>query len=104
MKEIIKTIPLNDETLNYVQAAFEDYKAKQDLITMIFEIHKYDEDDSVIESKPFASYEKKFMKAKIKYDTIMKELQENYIPEEFKKDGNRFEVEFEDKVINIVRG
>lgn len=104
MKEIIKTIPLNDETLNYVQAAFEDYKAKQDLITMIFEIHKYDEDDSVIESKPFISYEKKFMKAKIKYDTIMKELQENYIPEEFKKDGNRFEVEFEDKVVNIVRG
>lgn len=104
MKEIIKTIPLKEEILDYVQAAFEDYKAKQDLITMIFEIHKYDEDDSVIESVPFQSYEKRFMKTKIKYDTIMKELQEKYIPEEFKKDGNRFEVDFEDKVINIIRG
>ena len=101
MKEIIKTIPLNNETLNYVQAAFEDYKAKQDLITMIFEIHKYDEDDSVIESKPFISYEKKFMKAKIKYDTIMKELQESYIPEDFKKDGNRFEINFENRRLEI---
>ena len=103
-KKIVKTITLEEDVINYIQSIYEDYRAKQDLITMIFELHKNDEDDSIIKSKPFISYEKKFMKAKIKYDTIMKELQENCIPEEFKKDGNRFEVEFEDKVINIVRG
>ena len=101
MKEIIKTIPLNDETLNYVQAAFEDYKAKQDLITMIFELHKYDEDYSIIESEPFKYYEKCFMKAKVKYDTIMKEIQEKYIPNEYKAEKYRFEIDFENKELGI---
>ena len=41
------------------------------------------------------------MKSKIKYDTIMKEVQTKYIPEDFKRDGYRFEINFEDKVIEI---
>ena len=76
MKNYFKQIKLNEDVVDYVQAAFEDYKAKQDLITMIFELHKYDEDYSIIESEPFKYYEKCFMKAKVKYDTIMKEIQE----------------------------
>ena len=101
MKKIIASFPIDLEILDYIQAAYEDYRAKQDLLTMMFEIHKYDEDDSIIDSIPFQSYEKKFMKAKIKYDTIMKEVQTKYIPEEFKRDGYRFEINFEDKVIEI---
>ena len=60
-KKIVKTITLEEDIINYVQSIYEDYRAKQDLITMIFELHKNDEDDSIIESKPFISYEKKFM-------------------------------------------
>lgn len=101
MKDYIKVLSLEKEIVDYVQAAFEDYKAKQDLITMMFELHKFDEDDSIIESVPFKAYEKKFMKAKVQYDTIMKEIQEKYIPQEYRKDGNRFEIDFEEENIKI---
>lgn len=100
-KEIVEKIPVSKDIIDYLQSVYEDYKAKQDLITMIFEIHKNDEDDTIIDSKPFSSYEKKFMKIKIEYDTIMKELQENYIPEKYKKGNYRFEVNFGDGVLEI---
>ena len=44
-KKIVKTITLEEDIINYVQSIYEDYRAKQDLITMIFELHKNDEDD-----------------------------------------------------------
>lgn len=100
-KKIVKTITLEEDIINYVQSIYEDYRAKQDLITMIFELHKNDEDDSIIESKPFISYEKKFMKVKIEYDTIMKEIQKKYIPDDYKKDNYRFEINFENKRLEI---
>lgn len=100
-KKIIEIIPVEEKIINYVQSIYEDYRAKQDLLTMIFEIHKNDEDDSIIDSKPFNSYEKKFMKVKIAYDAIMKELQEKYIPDKYKEGNYRFEVNFEDKVLEI---
>ena len=100
-KKNIDKISVEKDVINYLQSVYEDYRAKQDLITMIFEIHKNDEDDSIIDSKPFISYEKKFMKIKIEYDAIMKELQEKYIPEEYKKGNYRFEVNFEDGVLEI---
>ena len=100
-KKIVKTITLEEDIINYVQSIYEDYRAKQDLITMIFELHKNDEDDSIIESKPFISYEKKFMKVKIEYDTIMKEIQKKYIPDEYKNDNYRFEINFENRRLEI---
>ena len=47
MKEIAR-IECSKEVLDLAQAKFEDYRAKQDLLTALFEIHKYDEDDLVI--------------------------------------------------------
>ena len=58
----IEKIKVNHEAIEIVQALYEDYRAKQDLLTMIFELHKNDTDGSVIDSKPFETYEKKFMK------------------------------------------
>ena len=100
-KKIVKTITLEEDVINYIQSIYEDYRAKQDLITMIFELHKNDEDDSIIKSKPFISYEKKFMKVKIAYDTCMKEIQKKYIPDEYKNDNYRFEINFENRKLEI---
>lgn len=97
----IEKIKVNHEAIEMVQALYEDYRAKQDLLTMIFELHKNDTDGSVIDSKPFETYEKKFMKTKIKYDTAMKELQENYIPDQYKKGEYTFEVNFEEDTLDI---
>lgn len=99
--KVIDKIEVEPSIIEMIQALYEDYRAKQDLLTMLFEIHKADEDSSVIESKPFETYEKKFMKTKIKYDTAMKELQKKYIPEKYQNSSYRFEVNFEENVLEI---
>ena len=101
-KNVIEKVKVEHDVIEYVQALYEDYSAKADLITMIFEMHKNDDDDAVISSKPFETYEKKFMKAKIKYDQAMKELQENHVPEKYQVGSLRFEVNFEDDTLDIV--
>ena len=55
--KIVTKIPVNSEVIEMIQALYEDYRAKQDLLTMIFELHKTDEDGAVIDSKPFETYE-----------------------------------------------
>ena len=100
MKEIAR-IECSKEILDLAQAKFEDYRAKQDLLTALFEIHKYDDDDLVIKSLPFKSYEKQFMEAKVEYDQVMKMIQDTIIPEEYKQNGYRFELDFEQDNIKI---
>lgn len=98
---ILKKISMDKSIVEMLQAYYEDYRAKQDLLTMIFELHKHDEDGSVVESAPFKSYEKQFMEAKIKYDTMMSTIQKTYIPKEYQKDIYRFEVNFDESVVEI---
>ena len=100
MKEVTR-INCKKDIMDLAQARFEDYKAKQDLLTSLFEIHKYDEDDKLIESLPFKAYEKQFLETKIAYDQIMKIIQETIIPEKYKRDGYRFELDFEQGNIKI---
>lgn len=100
MKEITR-IECDKNLMELAQARFEDYKAKQDLLTMLFELHKYDEDDTLINSLPFKSYEKQFMETKVAYDQVMKLIQETVIPEQYKKDGYRFELDFQQDNIKI---
>ena len=41
------------------------------------------------------------MKVKIAYDTCMKEIQKKYIPDEYKNDNYRFEINFENRRLEI---
>lgn len=97
----IKVIKVDKKVIDMLQACYEDYRAKQDIITMIFELHKYDTDASVVESAPFKHYEKQFMESKIKYDTTMEEIRQKYIPEELKIIDYRYDVDFDKCTINI---
>lgn len=99
--KVIKKIDVGQGVIEMIQGLYEDYRAKQDLLTMLFELHKLDEDETLINSKNFEGYEKKFMKAKIAYDTAMKELQQTFIPEEFKQPKYQFEVNFIDNTLDI---
>lgn len=101
MRKDVLTIELKQDMVDLIQAYYEDYRAKQDLITMIFELHKYDEDDSIINSVPFKGYEKKFVEAKVKYDTAMTEVRNNLIPQEYNSERYQFEIDFDTREIRI---
>lgn len=94
MAKIIKTVKMETEDRDYLERHYVDYAAKQDLLNSIFELHKFDEDDTVISSVPFQSYHKKFAESKLAYDLVMKEIQEKYIPKELQDKGCRWEVDF----------
>lgn len=99
-KEIIE-IKAEREVLEYLEALYTEYRAKQDIINSVFELRKFDEDAVVIGSTPFKVYEKEFGAAKIKYDKAMDEIRDKYIPQELQEAGCRFEVDFENDVIKV---
>lgn len=100
-RKIIEKIEIKKEVIEYIQRLYEDYKAKQDLLTMIFEIHKEDDNDTIITSKPFQKYEKMFAESKIAFDTGMKVIQDEQIPEKYKSSVYNFEVNFVDNTLDI---
>lgn len=101
--KIEKSIKVESSIIEMIQAIYEDYSAKSDLLTSMFEIHKFDDDGSFIQSKPFKAYEKEFAKAKLQYETTMSELRDKYIPDNYKNSQYKFEVNFENNTIDISR-
>lgn len=101
MKKIVAKIEMKKDFIELLESYYEDYRAKQDLLVTMFDIHKNDDDDSFISSKPFLGYEKRFMESKIKYDTLMREIRENYIEEKWATSKYNFEVNFEENLIEI---
>lgn len=87
--------------LELLEALYYDYRAKQDIINSVFDIHKFDLDGSVIDGAPFKAYEKAFSEAKIKYDEMMETVQNTYIPEETRNAGCRWEVNFDESKIIV---
>lgn len=97
----ITTLKIDERLLDMVQALFEDYRAKQDIITMLFELHKFDEEATLLNSVSFKAYEGQFREAKIAYDTCMEELRANCIPKEYQEEKYKFEVNFGEKCVDI---
>lgn len=100
-KKIIKTIKMETEDRDYLERCFVDYTGKQDLLNSIFELHKFDSDDTLINSVPFKTFYKQFAETKFVYDTVMKEMEKKYIPQELQDKGCRWEVDFSAKEMNI---
>ena len=102
-REYVELINVESELVDKLQALFEDYRAKQDLLTMIFELHKYDNDSAIIDSVPFRNYERRFGESKIAYETMIDLIRNNYIPSKYDSSEYNFEVDFELKKIKIYK-
>lgn len=91
-----KTIEMkmDQSVVDYLEGLYLDYRAKQDIINAVFDLHKFDIDSTVISSAPFQAYEKQFAECKCKYDEAMKEVQAQYIQSELQESGCRWEVDF----------
>ena len=95
------TIKITEESRDYIQRAYMEYRSKQDIIASVFDIHKYDTDAAILESVPFKHYEKEFEKAKLVYDTALSESEKNYIEEEIRNKGAFFVVDFDECVLKV---
>lgn len=90
-----KIVKVDAKEIEYLEALYCEYNAKKDIIDSIFELHQFDESDGILKSKPFKAYEKEFAEVKVKYDTVMKEVQGKFVPVEYQEHGCRWEVDFE---------
>lgn len=100
MEKKVIEIKVEKEMAETLEALFYDYRAKQDIINSVFDLHKYDDDALVVSSVPFKAYEKAFAEAKVKYDEAMDIIQDTYIPQELRDAGCRWEMDFsENKLI-----
>lgn len=100
-KNVAKKIKLDSTEIARIAAIYEDYIAKKDIITTLFEIHKFDTDDAILNSAPFKSFYKRFTTAKQAYDTLMEEIRQTYIPVENQTSNFNFEVLFQTEEIAI---
>ena len=99
-KEVIEIVADN-EIIEVLESLYYDYRAKQDIINSVFDLHKYDDDTLVVESAPFKAYEKAFADAKVKYDNAMLEVQNIFIPGDLQERGCKWEVNFDEKKIIV---
>lgn len=82
--------------LETLEARYYDYRAKQDIINSVFDLHKFDNDALVVSSAPFRAFEKAFAEAKVKYDAAMDMVRDTYIPQDLLEAGCRWEVDFDE--------
>lgn len=94
-------IKITGELSNYIERLYREYIGKKDIITTLFELHKYDKDSSIFESVPYKHYEKLFDEAKFAYDTAMTEINNTIVPEECRNEMHRFEVDFENHIVRV---
>lgn len=101
MEKKVMEIKVNEGELEYLEARYHEYRAKQDIINSIMEIHVFDDDATIINSEPFKAYEKAFAEAKYMYDHTMEEIQNKYIPEEVRNAGCKWEAKFNEAKIVV---
>lgn len=68
-------LDLNQELVDYVQRLGYEVDGYAYIINNLFEMHKDDVDDSLIQSVPFQTYNKQFFEAKSKYEMAKVELE-----------------------------
>ena len=66
-KETTFTLPISQETCNYLQRLGMGIDARLEVINKIFTNHANDTDDSVLESKPFKKYHSEFEELNAEY-------------------------------------
>lgn len=101
MRNLLTEVKMKEEVIDKLEALYTEYRAKQDIINYIFDLHKFDEDDSIIKSSPFRSYEKEFTEIKVKYDEAMKMVSDEIVPKQYRDIGCTWEVDFNENLLKI---
>ena len=87
-KETTSTLPVSEETCNYLQRLGMGVDARLEVINKIFTNHANDADDSVLESKPFKKYHSEFEELNAEYTQAKVEFENEIKPIVYEKAGN----------------
>lgn len=100
--EIIEEIQLDEKDLYYIQGLHYEVQAHVDIIGTLLENHARDEDDAVLSSKAFLTYNKELAIKKCEYEMAKEAIAEKYLPEKYKESSDLFwEINFRLGIMEI---
>lgn len=94
-------VNVDESTRDLMQRVWLDYTYKKEIVRGIIEDHKYDDDDSIINSVVFKSYEKQSQECMVAYETACKELTNRYVPEHIKNKQYSWNLDFDKCILEI---
>lgn len=78
-------INVSNETVDYLQRLDFEMTANRNIITAIFDQHKYDTDASILESIPFKKYHDQYKEMVTQWEIAKKNVPDTCLPEWLKK-------------------
>lgn len=94
-------IEVTNELTEYLERLSYEIASRSDIITMLIEKHKDDEDASVLESKAFKVYSEQLGALKAEFELAKREFQDAVIPDVFKSHRYDWDLDYKSRVVTI---
>ena len=99
MKEF--KVEVSSEIIDYLERLSYEIASRVDIITMIIEKHKDDNDASVLESKSFKVYSEQLGALKAEFEIAKREFQDIAIPDVFKSHNYDWDLDYKSRIVTI---
>lgn len=87
MTEVMR-IGIDANDMNYLQRVSFELTARQNIVATIIENHAMDDNDSILNSKVFATYSKQLSELQAEFELAKLEFARKWLPEEYKEKKN----------------
>lgn len=94
-------IEVKSELTEYLERLSYEIASRKDIITMLIEKHKDDEDASVLESKAFKVYSEQLGALRAEFEMVKREFQDMVIPDIFKSHRYDWDLDYKSRIVTI---
>lgn len=99
MKEF--KIEVNNDITDYLERLSYEISSRSDIITMLLENHKNDNDASVLESEAFKVYSKQLTSVRAEFELAKREFEDTCIPDVFKGHKYEWDLDYKTRMLTI---
>ena len=94
-------IEVQKDIAEYMERLSYEISARADIVTMLLENHKYDNDASVLLSKAFKVYSEQLGELKAEFELVKNEFAETMIPKVFKGHEYEWSLDYKTRTLTI---
>lgn len=94
-------INVNEETVSLLQRLNYDVSSRRDTICFLLDQHKMDEDDTLLTSKVFNTYQSQLSSLSAEYELAKDEMIRTYVDESIIPNITNWNLDFSTGILNI---
>lgn len=94
-------INVNEETVSLLQRLSYDVSSRRDTICFLLDQHKMDEDDTLLTSKVFNTYQSQLSSLSAEYELAKDEMIRTYVDESIIPNITNWNLDFSTGILNI---